>query len=1818
MAIDFETWKKKREEDNTSSASQFERWKAWKSSGDKSPSFASYEKKQGMLQGGKQPEDEAYSAWLDALNSYADRTSADYRSRENQYQRKTDLGRYNIDQNAHIAQLRTGAEQSRNYYEQNRELYDELYGTGTVDSILASLSSGTKYLDDIIKGIRGEYDYWNQWDSEDAYSTYLEQQAEYERLSSYDLPTAQTEITALQQQLEEVSAQRGRAQQQYSSYSRGRSPNAAEAHQQYEELSTQQQGIEEQLSGLQRAYSAAESVQNGNEYNAYLESADFRQYSALGEDIENTSAWDTQKGVEIFGWNPFAETVKNKVKFAKENYEQLAIGAANGSASDEIGYLPYYYMTDEEAGIYNYLLAKEGEQAADEYLKHMTEALNYRMGTQQAANIEDIDSGVLRGGAKALYGVGAGLEQFASGTRQMFSKDALPTSPVQYGSAAIRESLSDDWAQLPDWMGGSTLAQAAYDAITTTANMAPSILLSYVTAGLGAPAAVATGVGSAALGASAGGNAYKQARDEGYGEIEARNYAVLIGASEAGLQYALGGINALGGKALGKTAIGRTLQTSIKNIDSSLLRVAANIGVNMFKEGSEEYLQDILEPAFRNMMLGESNEIKIWTPEATYSFLLGAITAGLMEGGEVISADRSGAAVIKSGHYDTLLSNALSLEQNSEAFSLATQLSDGTLNANSTNVGELLSAYTKAGGDLSFIQQPSESVKATIQEETAETDPRYQAGVAVDDAIRDAAYEAAVEPSADTNNDVEDITSRQVDAAHSPIQQQGNVSELGGAEVQNTSAKQVATASKAINVTSGEPVIISGISSVESGVVTAQDSNGNAIPIDEIEFDDVNISNLYDKASVFDTNSAKAFVSSYDGSVPVGEYYLAFASIYGAARNGAKSIDVAVGNSLYAKNISMSAQASAFYAGQNAGKISKAKVPTPAAHIKESGENGHTDIDGTGNIEYRPDNTKSGGVKLLNTVKLTKAQESQANALDVVFKVVGRTVELVDSIDFTDESGNIVRKSFSNAQFDPDTNTYRIAVDGIGEAYMYFAAHESIHDIKINNPAGYAKLEGIVFDFLNVNGEDVDALIETQKELGYNESQAREEVVANSVPAILTDLETGNLFAERFLSEDAETKSIFSKILDSILDFLHQAYDALSKQKSWKQMRSLEQDIAAITEIRAAYFDALEGLKKQTEKEQTSTVRRSIKYDIHNTPFVVADNDILAGVSRGKWINTVKSNLSTKFPDGVVVGGNKIAINEKSRREMTFSKYTQWLMNNEPDVFADKLRATNNAGEILKASRNYVNEALLHPRKDTIQQFARGDVLLRIGNNDYSAKVVVGLTKGNKMLLYDILDIQTANISERSSKKDAAISQRESEADRSATSNNKVPQSDTSVNGSIRKNSELDSVEPKTMKYSLVDDSETLDFLNNQESVTVYRAMQLIDGNLYPPMAARVKGGNGKKELVSHSTIGKWEQAEERPELIRSGNKYELDKANGSSIEAAYNPYYHASRSMLNDQFSSAYKRGNLVVVEGVIPKSELTSGYRAEHAKDAVGEMPWHSGPVSSKLKGDKARKVILSRWFKPVRVIPNAEVAASVADMLNGEHISVPANVVTPALAKELAAHGVIIKEYGHNTAVSDKQAARFSMKDGIEETDALIAIHNLSGEQLEGVLELGGFPMPSIAVIRATQGHDRYGDVSVIFDKETIDPQSSRSNKVYSGDAYTPNFPAVDYKPNDKAISRINKKYYELAREYGYEKMRPLYNFADSDNARDELSRYRGENGVIASFADDTAMMNVYLADSGKGMVDAITIEVRNELPPSEVKHTILRFAGSAIRR
>lgn len=226
-------------------------------------------------------------------------------------------------------------------------------------------------------------------------------------------------------------------------------------------------------------------------------------------------------------------------------------------------------------------------------------------------------------------------------------------------------------------------------------------------------------------------------------------------------------------------------------------------------------------------------------------------------------------------------------------------------------------------------------------------------------------------------------------------------------------------------------------------------------------------------------------------------------------------------------------------------------------------------------------------------------------------------------------------------------------------------------------------------------------------------------------------------------------------------------------------------------------------------------------------------------------------------------------------------------------------------------------------------------------------------------------------------------------------------------------------------RFSLVKDKDLLRRLNSEETVKVYRAMQVIGGKLYSPMSVNLVNESSKLKVQAKPIeLGEWEQADEHPEIIKdyvhdkkrnvTYGRTHIDKGpqdGGGLTAVAYNPYIHASYSPLNDQFKGAWNRPNLVTVEVEVPKSELTSGYWAKGAKNHVGETKWLDGVVSRQLPAGRERIVVLSRYDRPLRIVPDAEVAMKIRDFLDGVDVVIPENTVTPSLRDELEKVGVRI---------------------------------------------------------------------------------------------------------------------------------------------------------------------------------------------------------------
>lgn len=89
-------------------------------------------------------------------------------------------------------------------------------------------------------------------------------------------------------------------------------------------------------------------------------------------------------------------------------------------------------------------------------------------------------------------------------------------------------------------------------------------------------------------------------------------------------------------------------------------------------------------------------------------------------------------------------------------------------------------------------------------------------------------------------------------------------------------------------------------------------------------------------------------------------------------------------------------------------------------------------------------------------------------------------------------------------------------------------------------------------------------------------------------------------------------------------------------------------------------------------------------------------------------------------------------------------------------------------------------------------------------------------------------------------------------------------------------------------------------------------------------------------------------------------------------------------------------------------------------------------------------------------------------------------------------------------------------------------LLALHNITETKLKGVLELGAFPMPSLAITMAEFPHQSFGDITFVFKKSTVDPRASRCNDLYEADAYTCRFPDILYEFDEKTIGEGLEKH------------------------------------------------------------------------------------------
>lgn len=469
------------------------------------------------------------------------------------------------------------------------------------------------------------------------FSDAIKYEDEQERLNTADLASLQEQISDLDKQIESETSRRDAYTNDYkskggfvpqaSNYSRPTSDQIP-ALQNYEAgLSEYNNKIDDltlQRNQLSVFYNRAKNAQKIGEYENVASLEDFASVSGIGK-ASSAENWDDVKSYfhENDVTNPVQFVLDNRGRYLAESASGAATGATMsvGNITKNLGGTQDEWvrriqaMTPDEVSVYNYYIGKGDRAKADEYLSALTETLDGR------AAYDTFESSFKDNVAlEYVFGLGAGIEQFTNGIKNIFTdEEYVPATYGQQMSQLIREDLADDGFKVL----GSSIGQIGYDTVTTTANMLPSIAASTVVSAFNP---VAGGiVGSALMGASAGGNAYAEMINLGYSKPQARTYAVLTGASEALLQELVGGIPGLGGVLPGKL-----ISKFSEGINNAFARVAVSTLGNMISEGSEEFWQDVLDPYFKALATGETPEDIDWE-QAIYSGILGAVSSLMLE-----------------------------------------------------------------------------------------------------------------------------------------------------------------------------------------------------------------------------------------------------------------------------------------------------------------------------------------------------------------------------------------------------------------------------------------------------------------------------------------------------------------------------------------------------------------------------------------------------------------------------------------------------------------------------------------------------------------------------------------------------------------------------------------------------------------------------------------------------------------------------------------------------------------------------------------------------------------------------------------------------------------------------------------------------------------------------------------------------------------------------------------------------------------------------------------------------------------------------------
>ena len=1086
-----------------------------------------------QVQSGKLNLDTIGTEISDRINSWLEKHNSFVTSYQNRFENVGDSYRSDsADWLAKQTEIKNSYDTEAQEIIHTLNMYKPVFGDEWVNDMKNLLANTTGKQNEILSAYDKENKFWSQWDSEDAYNR------------------AKTISDITQMSADELKAHLGDS-----------NPVAF--------VSDDGQNV---------TWEALYKQRSKEEYEARVMSeADFNTYSAAGAakgsvDAPSWKFWATPEN-KIAEMRSNPDLIESYERSAREADGATSPGVAKNVLLDQIEYKAAKYMTDNEYAIYNYYVGKGDNEQAEAYLASIEEELNIR---QAGKMVGDIQGNRLK---ELAFAFEAGVNQFISGARNLDNwitgTDPDLVSAVQYANSEISKNLEGGW-------------KVGYDLLNTTGNMLPSILVSAI------PVPGAAIAGTASMGLSAAGNAYAEMRSLGYDAGASQNYALLVGASEATLQYALGGISKLGGK-----VSGNVISNVVNKVDNAIAKVAIQLGGSMLSEGFEEATQSVLEPIFKMLTTGEDFE-GINIEEVVYSGLLGMLSAGFLEGGTTIgSAGINAISTAIDGKkykatYGADVGGALAAEaldinaNNSFAQKMQNKVNSGK-ELSSGQVGRLVRMNETAmyENDIASIQNAAENrltelgekgdVKAIAEALTKQAsgeeltraeknlikNSTFGQRVANElnaDNINSGGYSSSWAQKIGTDRINADEYSRLlqsfeaesgVDGAAmategavaagveaSPAidtpQASAEIAQSGAVDVQNT-PESVQTDSVQAQALEGEAKAVQPSKNAVAHENAAEAKNEAVADISDAQEETLTV----EKASKKYGAQAGAMIATYTAGQDVAQFDAAYSAAYSMGKSGV-SLDYAM-NSETTAYLTESQRKLAHAAGVDAANMD--------AHARDA-------------VNKSKANGKTGrrkGVVRGRDVSIDDLKKTFNDKQGVAYKLLSTYAEAtgIDIVLYkseTDADGNFIgsqgKFKWSEDTIYIDINAGLENIKDVGSLAKYTMmrtfSHEFTHFIEKWNPIWYNELRKVVFDTITERGENVETLITAKMEqmgLDLNSPDATEEekldyynrasreVVAEAMTDILPDAN----FVEELATKH---KTIFDKLLDMLRDFV--------------------------------------------------------------------------------------------------------------------------------------------------------------------------------------------------------------------------------------------------------------------------------------------------------------------------------------------------------------------------------------------------------------------------------------------------------------------------------------------------------------------------------------------------------------------------------------------------------------------------------------------------------------------------------------------------------